>query len=81
MRKVLRFTPKGGRGTLENTSKTRVLCESNVKTRGKCSGSPQREAGHVKKHQQNTSFARKQHKNTRKVLRFTPKGGGAYEKT
>ena len=46
MRKVLRFTPKGGRGTLENTSKTRVLRENNVKTRGKCSGSPQREAGH-----------------------------------
>ena len=34
MRKVLRFTPKGGRGTLENTSKTRVLRENNVKTRG-----------------------------------------------
>ena len=55
--------------------------ENTVKTRGKCSEAPQREAGHVKKHEQNTSFARKQCKNRRKVFRITTKGGEAPLKT
>ena len=69
MRKVLRFTPKGGRGTLENTSKTRVLRENNVKTRGKCSGSPQRGGGAPLKHEQNMRFC-----NSYVFLRFWSSG-------